>query len=249
MLEGTRHRSQRFKRGQRTENEKGNKRTRLCVSPNIAGSQPQHGYYRHAADQHHQRLREGRQLRLTALGLMPVQLRTFHPRAVALAGTKNGQLCLPLKPGGQLLAVVPAQARQVFPGGFPGAVKQRRQNDKRQQHDPAQRQRNGNIQNRQPQRDHHNHHKRAHDRGNHAQVKVIQRVNVRHHAVKQFALTKTRQPGRGEGQQFAEGIDTQVLQHAESGVVADQPFEIASGSTGDSGTANPGSRKHIVEAV
>ena len=114
---------------------------------------------------------------------MPVQLRTFHSGTVALAGTKNGQLRLALKPGGQLLAVIPAQPRQVFPGGFSGAVKERRQNDKRQQHDPAQRQRNGNIQNGQPQRNYHNHHKRAHYRGDHPQVKVVQRVDIRNDTV------------------------------------------------------------------
>lgn len=77
---------------------------------------------------------------------MPVQFRIFHTGAVALAGTKNGELGLTLQPGGELLAVFPAQTRQVFPGGFTCTIKQGRQNNQRHQHDAAERQCDGNIQ-------------------------------------------------------------------------------------------------------
>ena len=62
---------------------------------------------------------------------------------------------------------------------------------------------------------------------------MIERINIRHHAVEQFALTIARQSGRGEGQQFAEGVYAQMLQHAESRVVTYQTFKITPGSTGD----------------
>ncbi len=78
---------------------------------------------------------------------------------------------------------------------------------------------------------------------------MIECIDIRYHTVEQFALAKTRQPGRGEREQFAEGIDTQVLQHAERRVVADQTLEITSGSTGNGGATYARSRKHIVKAV
>ncbi len=67
---------------------------------------------------------------------------------------------------------------------------------------------------------------------------MIERINIRHHAVEQFALTIARQSGRGEGQQFAEGVNAQMLQHAESRVVTYQTFKITPGSTGDCGTTH-----------
>ena len=109
---------------------------------------------------------------------MPVQLSAFHLTAITRAGTKNGQFRLSLQPRCQLLSIVAAQSRQVLAGGFTCTIKQRWQDNQRQQHDATQRERNGNVQNRQPQRDHHNHHKRPHDGRDDAQVKVIQRVDI-----------------------------------------------------------------------
>ncbi len=114
---------------------------------------------------------------------MPVQLRIFHAGAVAFAGAKNGELGLSLQPGGELLAVLSAQTRQVFPGGFTCSIKQGGQNNQRHQHDAAERQRDGNIQKTQPQRHHDNHYKRAHHGRNDAQIEVIQRIHICDHAV------------------------------------------------------------------
>ena len=43
MLEGTRHRRQRFKGRRGTEYEQGNQRARLCVIANATGRHPEHG--------------------------------------------------------------------------------------------------------------------------------------------------------------------------------------------------------------
>ncbi|MPN32122.1 hypothetical protein SDC9_179598 [bioreactor metagenome] len=78
---------------------------------------------------------------------------------------------------------------------------------------------------------------------------MIERVDIRHHAIKQFTLSITGQASRRERQQFAEGIYTQMLQHAERRVVADQSLEIAARGAGDCRTAYPGGREHIVKTV
>ena len=78
---------------------------------------------------------------------------------------------------------------------------------------------------------------------------MIQGVDIRNHTVEQFPLTKTRQPGRGEGQQFTEGVNAQMLQHAECRVMADQSLEVPSSRTGNGGAADARRRKHVVEAV
>ena len=40
---------------------------------------------------------------------------------------------------------------------------------------------------------------------------MIQGVDVGDHPVEEFTLTKTRQPGRGEGEQLTEGKHPQML--------------------------------------
>ncbi len=53
---------------------------------------------------------------------------------------------------------------------------------------------------------------------NDPQVEMIQGVNVGYHPVEQLTLAKARQPRRREGEQFAEGENAQVLQHAKGSV-------------------------------
>ena len=78
---------------------------------------------------------------------------------------------------------------------------------------------------------------------------MIQGVDVGDYAVEQFPLAKARQPRRREGEQFAEGEDAQVLQHAEGGIVADQTLEIASGGTDNRCAADARGGQHIVKTV
>ncbi|SSL98221.1 Uncharacterised protein [Klebsiella pneumoniae] len=78
---------------------------------------------------------------------------------------------------------------------------------------------------------------------------MIQGVNVGHHPVEQLTLAKARQPRRREGEQFAEGENAQVLQHAKGSVVADQALKVAPGGTDNCRAANARGRQHIVKTV
>ncbi len=74
MLEGARHRGQRFKRGQRAEHEQGNQCTRRAIGADAAGGQPQQQRNGTAGDQRKQALRQRLQPVLLLLRLLP---RTF----------------------------------------------------------------------------------------------------------------------------------------------------------------------------
>lgn len=87
--------------------------------------------------------------------------------------------------------------RQILAGIFAGAIKHRRHNKQRQQHDAAQRDRQRHVENAKPQGDNHNHYKSADQRGDDAQIEMVQRVDVGNDAVQQFTLLITRQT-RGE---------------------------------------------------
>ncbi len=127
--------------------------------------------------------------------------------AIAPGGAENRQLRLALQPARQLLAIAGAKHRQRFAHRTTGAIEEGREQQQRRQHDPAKRQRQRDIQHAQTQRDHHDNGQRADKRRYHAQIKVIQRVDIRHQTVQQFALAKTRQPGWRERQQAAEGVN------------------------------------------
>ncbi len=114
-------------------------------------------------------------------------------------GTKNGQLSLPLQPGRQLLAILSAKMSQILPGAFSrtinsGGIRKSVSNIMPPSVKARVKSRKLN-----PDCHHHNHHKSAHQRRDNAQIKMIERINIRHHAIEQFALTIARQSGRGEG--------------------------------------------------
>ena len=78
---------------------------------------------------------------------------------------------------------------------------------------------------------------------------MIQGIDICNHPVKQFTLTKTRQPGGGERQQLTEGKDPQVLQNAEGGVMADQTLKVAARGANNRRAAHARGWQHIVKAV
>ncbi len=78
---------------------------------------------------------------------------------------------------------------------------------------------------------------------------MIERVDIRHNAVEQFALTVSGESGRGERQQFAEGVNTQMLQYTKRRVVTDQSFEITTCGSGNCRPANASRREHVVKTV
>ena len=78
---------------------------------------------------------------------------------------------------------------------------------------------------------------------------MVKRVDIGDDAVEQFALAKTRQPGRGEGKQFTECRNTQMFQYAKRRIMADQPFKIAPGRTNNRCATHTGGGQHIVKTV
>lgn len=79
------------------------------------------------------------------LCILPAELGLFHLCAVAVAGVKYHQLRLTLQPGGELLAILAAQLRHTFAGWLTCAIEQRRHNQQGRQHDTAERQREGDV--------------------------------------------------------------------------------------------------------